>query len=313
MLAPIPPNLRGGPGIPAFDVVMNDNTVNLYNHNHRYGDTTPMLSFTRRLKESERLQRGMIYFLASTGYLTGGVNTHINDPSLAPFRSFLPETVTNYELGFKGSLADGRLQLNSSLFYMDYRDKQLSLADLGLDTTTLIKNAANLDIYGLEIESTARPWAGGVVKFDLGYLINDYRSVFDLGQSLAVDPSALSVQDLTPNWTANVSVQHTFALRNGVMVTPMFGMYRQSAYDWVGNRSFSGPGSPCYDDGYTKYRLRVAYAPPSQKFELALLGRNITDERIIDHCSTTLRDTIGRLRLEAPRSWGLEFTSRWGS
>ena len=102
---------------------------------------TPMLSITRRLAPTGSLDSGMIYALYSEGFLTGGFNTEINSnlPGIAKFLSYGPESVANFELGFKGTLADGRVQIMADVFMMDYTDKQENIsvpnddAILGID------------------------------------------------------------------------------------------------------------------------------------------------------------------------------------
>ena len=162
-----------------------------------FSEVTPMISFTRNLEPGGNLDSGMVYFLISQGFLTGSFNDEMNlflAPQLAPLVGYGPETVTNYEVGFKGTFAGGRLRLNADIFWMDYQDKQEAVAidnadgrfgpDPNLEFT---QNAASVDIYGIELELRASPWDGGFVTLDLGYLINEYSefSVFDpdtLGQ-----------------------------------------------------------------------------------------------------------------------------------
>ena len=64
------------------------------------------------------------YGLISRGYKAGGFNT---DGSLSiEQREFDTETMLNYELGVKSSLANGAVQLQASLFYQDRDDVQTS-------------------------------------------------------------------------------------------------------------------------------------------------------------------------------------------
>ena len=52
----------------------------------------------------------MIYGTISQGFLSGAFNDELNAllvPELTPLLTYQPEFVTNYELGFKGTLADG--------------------------------------------------------------------------------------------------------------------------------------------------------------------------------------------------------------
>jgi iron complex outermembrane receptor protein len=65
----------------------------------------------------------LLYASIARGYKSGGFNT---DGSLdADLRSFDAETLWNYELGFKGTLVDGRLSTQLALFYMDRGDVQI--------------------------------------------------------------------------------------------------------------------------------------------------------------------------------------------
>lgn len=68
---------------------------------------------------------GALYYgLVSRGYKNGGFNT---DGSLsASEREFDTETMVNYEIGFKQSLLEDRLQLQASVFYQDRDDIQTS-------------------------------------------------------------------------------------------------------------------------------------------------------------------------------------------
>ena len=66
------------------------------------------------------------YVQTSTGYKGGGVNPRPFFPQQRA--SFAPETLTAYEIGLKTTLLDHRMRLNSAVFYNDYKDIQLTLA-----------------------------------------------------------------------------------------------------------------------------------------------------------------------------------------
>lgn len=70
----------------------------------------------------------LVYASASRGYKTGGFNT---DGSLdADLREYGSEGLWNYEVGFKGSLLEDRLQARLALFYMDRDDVQIQSSTL---------------------------------------------------------------------------------------------------------------------------------------------------------------------------------------
>ena len=87
-----------------------------------FSEMTPTISLSRHLNPGDILDSGMLYVTMSEGYLTGAFNDELN-PNAPDFDSpearqnvidlipYGPEFVTNYELGFKGTLFDSRLQL----------------------------------------------------------------------------------------------------------------------------------------------------------------------------------------------------------
>lgn len=63
----------------------------------------------------------MTYVRVATGYRPGGPNTE--SPGAAP--TFAPDTVTNYELGLKGTVLEGRFNFDVAAFQIDWDDIQL--------------------------------------------------------------------------------------------------------------------------------------------------------------------------------------------
>ena len=282
---------------------------------------TPMLSITRQLAPTGSLDSGMIYALYSEGFLTGGFNTEINSnlPGIAKFLSYGPESVANFEIGFKGTLADGRVQIMADVFMMDYTDKQENIsvpnddAILGIDESLgILTNVSSVDISGLELELRASPWANGFVSLDLGTLSNSYAS-FEYpdpsNPSQTIDQSGDVISDLTPDWTMNVSIEHAFNLANGASITPRVNVYSSGAYDW-GADVDGAPATVCNQASYSKVSARVTYLPAAGNWRASLIGNNITDERIYEFCSDSRG--VYRYRYERPAYWGLEFTADWG-
>jgi len=322
-------------GLGSVDLIMNNLTVienGFFNTGAgTFSEVTPMISLTRQLEGGDRLQSGMFYLLYAEGFLTGGFNDELNtSPSnpaadlLKPFQTFAPEHLDNYEVGFKGTFGDGRMRLNSALFFMDYTDIQDAFTldnsegqfgggDSGIG---IITNVANAEISGLELELRARLWPGSFLSFDLGYRREKGLPYLVLDEDALEDGIALLVPaggNTSDELNANVSLRHTFNLGNGGALTPMFGLYWRSQDPEI--QSISGGVTAfeyCGQDGdYAKWRARLTYEPPSRDYEISLFGNNITDELIYEHC----RDNRGayNYRYERPASWGVEFSARWGA
>ncbi len=102
----------------------------------------------------------MFYVSASRGVKPGGL-TQVGsaDPSLGAYK---PERVSNYELGAKLTLADGRVRLNAAIFHMDYKDKQAATL-IAVPVTvnpqgalSVTTNAGKAKIDGQEFDIWAR-------------------------------------------------------------------------------------------------------------------------------------------------------------
>jgi iron complex outermembrane receptor protein len=285
-----------------------------------FDEVTPMVSFTRTLEGGDRLDSGMVYFLYSEGFLTGGFNTEINSnlPAISQFLSYQPENVANYEIGFKGTFADGRVQIMADYFFMDYTNKQESITianpdgEFGVDEDLgIVTNVAQVDISGIEFELRASPWDGGFISVDVGLLDNEYGSFAydDPAGGGVIDESDTTIADLTADWTVNLGIEHQFTTSNGATITPRMNIYSQDDYDW-NSAARGAPPSLCNQESYTKVGARVTYVPPAGNWRAALFGNNITDEEILETC-TSSRD-VYRYRHERGAYWGAEFTMDWG-
>ena len=308
------------------DLVLNYSSVfdaGFYNDSSaNYKEITPMVSLSRDFENS------MVYASYSEGFLSGAFNDELNAnilPDLAPLLTYGPEYVANYEAGFKGTFADGRLSLAGAAFYMAYTDKQ---EQVNIDNSeglfggdpdiAIVTNAGSVDITGVELELRAVPWENGFVTLDLGYLDSKYGS-FDTFDSSApgggalIDQSQLTIADFSPKWTVSASVEHQIVLGNGATLTPQLGLYYQTEYDFIGGLdSTTNEKSFCAQDAYSKLRARATYRPAIGTWQASLFGSNITDERYLEWCGNG-RSGSYYSRFGQPTTWGIEFSYDWSS
>ncbi|MCH8073915.1 MAG: TonB-dependent receptor [Proteobacteria bacterium] len=286
-----------------------------------FSEVTPLVSLTRNLASGD----GMFYFLYSQGFLSGGFNTEVNAnlPVGGPNLAYGPETVDNFEVGFKGKFMDGNLQLMASVFYMDYQDQQKSISldnsdgEFGTeDPVQLVQNIAESTISGLELEIRASLWEGGFVSLDYGYIdskIDKYFYVDPENPPAIIDLSDVLVNDFTPDWTLNLAVEHQFQLSGGASITPRLNVNWQGPYEWAaetGNWTNSDPKSSCYQDTYSVVDARVTYNSASGDWHIAAFGGNITDERYLEFCEWDRSSWL--IRYGRPSWVGVEFSGHFG-
>ena len=109
-----------------------------------------------------------------------------------------PETTDNVELGFKATLAEGRLTLNGAVFVIDYSDQQQSII-LPTPPFRTTVNVPGTDIQGAELEMAWLATENLEITGGVGYLDAEI-------DELNVRP------DGVPEWTANLAFQYTRSL-----------------------------------------------------------------------------------------------------
>jgi iron complex outermembrane recepter protein len=108
----------------------------------------------------------LVYASYSRGYKSGGVNPPFNPTLFSAPTTFRPETINAFEVGTKATLAGGKLRINASAFYYDYKDLQLSR----IISRTSFNDNADAEIYGAEIEAVVRPDPSWLFNFSASYL-----------------------------------------------------------------------------------------------------------------------------------------------
>jgi outer membrane receptor protein involved in Fe transport len=102
---------------------------------------TPKINLTYKIDKDK-----LIYVTWSKGFRPGGVNRN-GGGSLPPYK---PDYLTNYEFGWKTSWLNNSLRWNGAIF--DERWKSFQFAFLGPNALTIIANAGNAEIRGVETE-----------------------------------------------------------------------------------------------------------------------------------------------------------------
>lgn len=115
-------------------------------------------AFTYLLTPRFRLSRDMmVYARVATGYRPGGPN-----PTCSAFGvpcHFGPDRTRDYEIGIKGDLLDHRVELDSSVFYIDWKHIQLDTTAACGCGADIFVNAASAKSQGIELSLQAKPIA----------------------------------------------------------------------------------------------------------------------------------------------------------
>ena len=203
----------------------------------------------------------LTYGSVTTGFKSGGFfgDFTFDNFELLPFDS---EEVTAYELGSKSTHADGRVQLNAAVFFYEYEDIQTFVPSaIGFRLT----NLEEADIYGAEIELLASPTDGLDIRLGASYLDTEVSSSiagFD-GNELPNSPE----------------MQFTYTLRYEFPMGDTLAMALQADGKYSDESYRESSNNPwLVTDSYGVLNLRGSLLTTDGTWEVAVWGRNITDE-----------------------------------
>ena len=97
----------------------------------------------------------MIYVTVSEGFRAGGVNR----ARVEGIPKYGPDFVTNYEFGWKTTLAGGAVRFNGAVYLIDWDDFQFGFLDFDVSNLTIVQNVGDSQTKGVE--------------WDLAWAVND--------------------------------------------------------------------------------------------------------------------------------------------
>jgi iron complex outermembrane receptor protein len=213
------------------------------------------------------------YMTLSTGHRPGGFNDRSYTPSL-----FDPEELISMEAGFKSRFLDSRLQVNTSVFYYDYSDYQVSdswLSDAGDEMISEIVNVEDSTVYGSELEIEAL--LGNYTLFNLGvsYLHARYNCDVYLHTDSGATATPMDGVSLphAPDWSLKGGIEHTLLLGSAGSLTPRVDVR------WEDEQYIAPyPGEAQTQEAYSIVDMSLKYAPVGDQWSLTAYVRNLTDE-----------------------------------
>ncbi len=201
-----------------------------------------------------------------------------SDEEIADFLSFDPEEVVSYELGYKGSLMDGALNVAVAGFYADYSDVQIpgSVACTvgGLPTFCgVVSNAGKATFKGLEFEGNLRLGGGFNFSTALGYIDAEYDEyITNIAGRGPVDVAEFREVQNTPKFTASGTASYDTSLGAGDLYLGTTLSYRSKTHQ------FEIPNPYIDQSGYALLDASVVYTAPSDRWSIGLYGKNLTDK-----------------------------------
>ena len=284
--------------------------------------TTPVVSIAYKFNDNLNS-----YIRYAYGFKSGGFNGEYSDPTassqanidetLTPFK---PEKQKSLELGVKSEFLHKRAQLSAAVFQNKAKDLQESVFVGAGAASTVVRNAGAATIRGIELEGAFVPMAGTTLHLNYTYLDPKYDEFIDGGQNVK-DNRAFPH---APRNAFNAVIDTRLARFDWGSVRAVADYaYTSSIYTYP--YQLVSPVNPPTQQvasnsevkGYGLLNLRLALVQvplgQSAEGELALWGRNVTDEKV---AANFIDFGPGFGNLESayfidPRTYGITGTVRW--
>ena len=251
----------------------------------------------------------MAYVKVTKGAKAGGFDwavNHLNRDNV----DFKPEKATSYEIGVRGNFADLGVTYGLTAYQMDVDDLQVSAFDGNLGY--IVGNAAAARSKGVEAELSWAPTNTLQLNGSMGYTDAKYvsfpgaacyvelREATPAGTPCVRDMSGERLP-FTSKWSYSLSAQHTLELGDFNIKTNVDYNYRSS----TNVAAITDPGQ--WERPVGLLNGRIAISPEVGGWQVALFGKNLTNELFSTYGTEAPSNNLVRLRdTERPRQFGVE-------
>lgn len=261
-----------------------------------------------------------LYGFAATGYRSGGFNL-LSPAGGDQVGSVDPEDLLSFEVGYKGTFWDQRLNLTTAAFIYDYTDLQVQKDEVVDGVAIAIyENAAEATAWGLEAELTALLAEGLTFSMAASYNdteYEDYTSLDSTGCAIgplaagkSLDPLCTEEQDLSGN-------NFTLSPELGFSANLLYG-WEMMSLNWLATASYmytdeqyTSPFNNSYDklDSWDRWDARLSAGSTDLTWEVTAYVKNITDDRqVILKSEISTTQQVAEYDLTEPRTYGIRLT-----
>jgi iron complex outermembrane receptor protein len=290
----------GGASAPGYYPLRGEAWPGIFNPTNfkaKWDETTPKLGL--RYQPNDDL---MYYGSYSEGFKSGGFFARQANYDIFP--GYDPEFVKNYEFGWKSTLMDGRMIFNGAVFKSEYDDKQESiLIPVNLaNVATVVRNAASMEMTGLELELMYQVSEAWDLMVTYGYLEAEYKDYLaDInGDQNITDNSGLIPRN-TPENTFGITTSYTTQIGDGELKGRISYRFRDELETDPSNNPLGSV------DSIENINATIGYT--IDNYSVTVWGRNLTDER--EQRWRTVAGLTSRGYWNEPATLGITFSASY--
>ena len=237
----------------------------------------------------------LFYASASKGYRVGGLNGAVSSlcgPSLEsigltdPGQTYSSDSLWSYELGAKNTLFGGTMQINSSVFAIDWQRIQQAVY-MPACGQNFVENLGAVRSYGGDVDLQWRPVNALQIGLSVAYVDAKYTHTVCAGPAACTGAAAIVAPVVTEGnrlpgapWTVLTSVEYVF--RTAAVKRPYVRVDYQLTTAQTAKQPIQDPNNGVSDTSYIGLPQTKALAVRAglrwNGFDLSLFGQNLTNE-----------------------------------
>jgi iron complex outermembrane recepter protein len=251
----------------------------------------------------------MLYADFGQGFRDGGSNA--GDPAGCYTKGvpleYIPDTLNNFEIGWKSTSLGGRLLWNGATYLMNWRDLQTSIYDANLcPPSSFIANVGQARIYGVESNADYKlndNWSlQAAVSYTDSHLISSHY--------LAFEPNVGERLPFVPYFSYSANVRYEQPLSVHFKGYAQFDLAHKGDM-WNDLHVAGSNGVPrLLQPEYTLVNLRFGLNPPGSQWLAELYVSNLTNKTAILYTNPGNFDI--RHTINEPRVYGVRLNYRFG-
>lgn len=257
----------------------------------------------------------MLYFRTGRGYKAGGVNA--GGTAEGGYIPFLPEDVTDYEIGAKSEFWDRRARLNAAVYHSEYNNIQRSVLVTGTNGApqAAVQNAASATINGVEAEFTLRPIPQLTLTASGSFTDAHYNSYIDPFSGADLSHNVFAG---VPKWQGAFSASYEqpteLGLLTGIVDLSYQSKVNYSPDDNVGDSALTPGGTSVYttQNGYVLLNGRIDFLYTKADLKISVFAKNLLNRFYFSGAE----DHTGGLgyaygEVGQPRTYGVQVTKHF--
>ncbi len=263
------------------------------------------------------------FVTVANGVKGGGFDARFLQTNTSPFFEYEEEEVMSVELGVKSTLLDGAMNLNAVAFFSTVEDYQVSIFDGA--TAFFVDNVAEIETNGLEVdlqwlatENLTVGLAGTYLdatykKFPgapcwAGTVTNNRGDCVGPGTPTAFRVATGDTNAFSPEWAFNLNLDYRRPI--GASLEGRATINANYSGDYFVTADLDNLYA--LQDSYTMVDLRLGIGHIDGNWDLALIGKNLTDEFISGNSNDQpLVPGNGFAQPQRLRSYAVQATYRW--